>query len=233
MRCDCCGRRSTGSDRPTSSACSRWPRPGSSACPTRRRCSSPIGGPASPAPRSCRRWRASDPIVGRGAGADQSERPGGAHRDAARSGSRRRSTLDADGGARRRRSRVTIGDQDVYASTAGGVKLTEPGLDLGVCLAVVSAFAITPLPADLAVFGEVGLGGELRQVAQAARRLTEAAGSASRGSSCRPTRPTAMATSPCPRGDPERGDRTRRAGLGSVEACGRRLTAPPLTRHVI
>jgi DNA repair protein RadA/Sms len=63
----------------------------------------------------------------------------------------------------------------VYASTAGGVKLTEPGLDLGVCLAVVSAIRDHPLPADLAVFGEVGLGGELRQVGQAARRLTEAA----------------------------------------------------------
>jgi DNA repair protein RadA/Sms len=73
-----------------------------------------------------------------------------------------------------RRSRVTMADHDVYASTAGGVKLTEPGLDLGVCLAVVSAVRDQPLPADLAVFGEVGLGGELRQVGQAARRLTEA-----------------------------------------------------------
>ncbi len=60
-------------------------------------------------------------------------------------------------------------------STAGGVKLVEPGLDLGVCLAVVSALRNQPMPADVAVFGEVGLGGELRQVGQAARRLTEAA----------------------------------------------------------
>ena len=67
-----------------------------------------------------------------------------------------------------RRSRVPVHDQDVYASTAGGAKLTEPGLDLGVCLAVVSAIRDQPLPADLAVFGEVGLGGELRQVGQAA-----------------------------------------------------------------
>lgn len=74
-----------------------------------------------------------------------------------------------------RRSRIPIADQDVYASTAGGVKLSEPGLDLGVCLAVVSAIRDQPLPADLAVFGEVGLGGELRQVGQAQRRLTEAA----------------------------------------------------------
>jgi DNA repair protein RadA/Sms len=74
-----------------------------------------------------------------------------------------------------RRARVAVADQDVYASTAGGVKLSEPGLDLGVCLAVVSAIRDQPLPADLAVFGEVGLGGELRQVGQAQRRFTEAA----------------------------------------------------------
>ncbi len=74
-----------------------------------------------------------------------------------------------------RRSRVAVADQDVYASTAGGVKLSEPGLDLGVCLAVVSAIRDQPLPADLAVFGEVGLGGELRQVGQAQRRFIEAA----------------------------------------------------------
>jgi len=73
-----------------------------------------------------------------------------------------------------RRSRVQVADQDVYASTAGGVKLSEPGLDLGVCLAVVSAIRDQPLPADLAVFGEIGLGGELRQVGQAQRRLIEA-----------------------------------------------------------
>ncbi|RLE26426.1 MAG: DNA repair protein RadA [Actinobacteria bacterium] len=74
-----------------------------------------------------------------------------------------------------RRSRIPVSDQDIYASTAGGVKLTEPGLDLGVCLAAVSAIRDQPLPSDVAVFGEVGLGGELRQVGQAARRLTEAA----------------------------------------------------------
>ena len=89
-----------------------------------------------------------------------------------------------------RRSRVAVADQDVYASTAGGVKLSEPGLDLGVCLAVVSAIRDQPLPADLVVFGEVGLGGELRQVGQAQRRLTEAARLGSAGSSRRRTRPT-------------------------------------------
>lgn len=73
-----------------------------------------------------------------------------------------------------RRSNITVSDQDVYASTAGGVKLSEPGLDLGVCLAAVSAIRNQPLPSDLAVFGEIGLGGELRQVGHASRRLSEA-----------------------------------------------------------
>lgn len=73
------------------------------------------------------------------------------------------------------RGRVKVGDQDVYASAAGGAKLTEPGLDLGVCLAVASAMYDRPLPADMAVFGEVGLGGEVRQVSHAPRRVTEAA----------------------------------------------------------
>jgi DNA repair protein RadA/Sms len=63
----------------------------------------------------------------------------------------------------------------VYASTVGGVRLTEPGLDLGVCAATVSALTNRPLPPDLALFGEVGLGGELRQVPHAARRISEAA----------------------------------------------------------
>lgn len=93
----------------------------------------------------------------------------------------RRSAQGLDGGrlsmlaavlGRRRLSEVGV--HDIYASTAGGAKLREPGLDLGVCLAIMSAITNRPLPADLAVFGEVGLGGELRQVGHAARRITEA-----------------------------------------------------------
>ena len=63
---------------------------------------------------------------------------------------------------------------DVYASAVGGVKLGEPGADLAVCLAIVSAVTGTPLAPDLVVFGEVGLAGEVRQVGQARRRLNEA-----------------------------------------------------------
>jgi DNA repair protein RadA/Sms len=73
------------------------------------------------------------------------------------------------------RARVPTSQHDVYASTVGGVRLTEPGLDLAACLAIVSAMTDTPLPSDLVAFGEVGLGGEIRQVAHTPRRLSEAA----------------------------------------------------------
>jgi DNA repair protein RadA/Sms len=73
------------------------------------------------------------------------------------------------------RAGVPTHTQDVYASAVGGVRLVEPGLDLALCLAVVGAITNRPLPSDLVAFGEVGLGGEVRQVAHAPRRLSEAA----------------------------------------------------------
>ncbi len=73
-----------------------------------------------------------------------------------------------------RRAGLAVGEHDVYASAVGGVRITEPGLDLGICLAVASAVTDRPLPADLVAFGEVGLGGEVRHAAQAERRLREA-----------------------------------------------------------
>ena len=74
-----------------------------------------------------------------------------------------------------RRARISLSGHEVYASVVGGVKLAEPGADLGLCLALVSAVVNKPLPADLVVIGEVGLAGEVRQVAQVGRRLAEAA----------------------------------------------------------
>jgi DNA repair protein RadA/Sms len=70
---------------------------------------------------------------------------------------------------------VPTGSVDVYALAVGGVKVTEPGVDLALGLAVVSSLAGRPLPGDLVACGEVGLGGELRQVAHTPRRLAEAA----------------------------------------------------------
>ena len=64
---------------------------------------------------------------------------------------------------------------DVFASVAGGIRVTEPAADLAVALAVASAATGTVLPAGLAAVGEVGLAGEVRQVTNLPRRLEECA----------------------------------------------------------
>jgi DNA repair protein RadA/Sms len=73
------------------------------------------------------------------------------------------------------RAGLPFRDLDVYASVVGGVRLTEPGSDLGICLALASALTGVALDAGLVASAEVGLAGELRQVAQTPRRLAEAA----------------------------------------------------------
>lgn len=75
----------------------------------------------------------------------------------------------------RQRVGVDLSRMDVYAMTVGGVKVTEPGADLGVCLAAVSSATGAVVPAHMVACAEVGLGGELRQVARMDRRLAEAA----------------------------------------------------------
>ena len=57
----------------------------------------------------------------------------------------------------------------------GGLKLEDLSTDVAVALAIASSFAERPTPNDMAFFGEVGLGGELRPVAQSERRVAEAA----------------------------------------------------------
>jgi DNA repair protein RadA/Sms len=70
---------------------------------------------------------------------------------------------------------VPFVDQDVHTVVAGGVRAVEPGADLALALALASARNGSAVPADIVACGEVGLGGELRQVHQTARRLAEAA----------------------------------------------------------
>jgi len=70
---------------------------------------------------------------------------------------------------------VKLSNLEVFVSAVGGVKLTEPAVDLGMALALASAASGIALPDDVVAFGEVGLGGELRQVPHGARRLAEAA----------------------------------------------------------
>jgi DNA repair protein RadA/Sms len=66
-------------------------------------------------------------------------------------------------------------DQDVFVNAVGGVKITEPGADLAVLLAIVSSLKNRPLPKKTIVFGEVGLAGEVRPVQRCQERLKEAA----------------------------------------------------------
>ena len=70
---------------------------------------------------------------------------------------------------------IVLGSMDVFASVVGGVRVTEPATDLALGLALASAAAGAPLGDDLVACGEVGLGGEVRQVAHTERRLGEAA----------------------------------------------------------
>lgn len=74
-----------------------------------------------------------------------------------------------------RRIKVPLHESDVFTATVGGARVTEPGADLAVALAVASASVEESLPSDLVVFGEVGLTGELRRVTGVGRRLAEAA----------------------------------------------------------
>jgi DNA repair protein RadA/Sms len=73
------------------------------------------------------------------------------------------------------RVRFDLAHRDVHALAVGGVRVTEPAADLALAIAIVSSFSDTPIDADLVAMGEIGLGGELRQAHQTARRLSEAA----------------------------------------------------------
>jgi len=70
---------------------------------------------------------------------------------------------------------LALGGNDVYLNVAGGLRIAEPAADLAVAAALVSAASGTPVPADMVVFGEIGLSGEVRPVTQAAARVREAA----------------------------------------------------------
>jgi len=74
-----------------------------------------------------------------------------------------------------RHARVALGSSDVFVNVAGGLRIDEPGADLGVALAIASAARGTPTRQSVAAFGEIGLTGRLRAAAQAERRLEECA----------------------------------------------------------
>jgi len=74
-----------------------------------------------------------------------------------------------------RHAGIAMFDQDVYVNVVGGVRISETAADLPVLLAALSSFRDRPLSADLVVFGEIGLAGEVRPVANGEERLMEAA----------------------------------------------------------
>jgi DNA repair protein RadA/Sms len=73
------------------------------------------------------------------------------------------------------RAGLAIGQRDIYLSTVGGMRLTDPSSDLAVAVALASALTGLPLPTTAVMIGEVGLAGDLRRVSGMERRLSEAA----------------------------------------------------------
>ena len=90
---------------------------------------------------------------------------------------------------------LVLAGKDVYLNVAGGLRIVEPGADLAVAAALVSAAADRPVPANTVFFGEVGLGGEVRAVSQPELRLREAA-KLGFASACMPARSKARREPP-------------------------------------
>ncbi|MCE2489513.1 MAG: DNA repair protein RadA [Anaerolineae bacterium] len=74
-----------------------------------------------------------------------------------------------------KRAGLRLQEQDLFVNVIGGLKVSEPAADLALAAALASSFHELPLPADLVLIGELGLGGELRAVSQSGPRLREAA----------------------------------------------------------
>jgi len=70
-------------------------------------------------------------------------------------------------------AKLDLSEHDVYINIVGGMKLTEPAVDLAVCLAVVSSYKKKPLGDKLVAFGEVGLSGEIRKATKEKDRIKE------------------------------------------------------------
>jgi DNA repair protein RadA/Sms len=74
-----------------------------------------------------------------------------------------------------RAARLKLWDKDVYVATVAGAKVSDPGADLGVCLAICSAAREVPLAINMAAIGEVALSGDVRPVPGMTQRINEAA----------------------------------------------------------
>ena len=70
---------------------------------------------------------------------------------------------------------INVGDSDVFVNVTGGLRVDEPGIDLGVLMAICSSHRDMPIDRNTVMVGEVGLGGEIRPVTHVDRRIREAA----------------------------------------------------------
>lgn len=73
-----------------------------------------------------------------------------------------------------KRTKLNLSDKDIFINVVGGLKLVDPAADLAVCMAIASAAAERKLADDIVVFGEIGLGGEVRRVTHVVPRVKEA-----------------------------------------------------------
>ena len=73
-----------------------------------------------------------------------------------------------------KRGGVALSDKDIFINVAGGIKIDEPAIDLGIISTTASSFLNKPIPRYTVTFGEVGLSGEIRGVSQTEMRLKEA-----------------------------------------------------------
>lgn len=73
-----------------------------------------------------------------------------------------------------KRARLNLSNSDVYINVAGGLKINETAVDLGICAAIATGQTDTKIPQNMLFIGEVGLGGELRNVSHLEKRLKEA-----------------------------------------------------------
>jgi len=69
---------------------------------------------------------------------------------------------------------LKLWEQDIFVNVIGGIRIGEPASDLAMAVAIASSYYDRPVPADLAIVGEVGLSGEIRRVGQLSMRLNEA-----------------------------------------------------------
>ena len=73
-----------------------------------------------------------------------------------------------------RRVGLHVGQYDVFVNVAGGVRVDEPAVDMGMAISIVSSLKDSTVDPDVVAVGEIGLGGEIRSVSQMEKRVAEA-----------------------------------------------------------